>query len=73
MRLARRVNEALRQPIALDSAVIAISTSIGVAIYPDHGTTARELLAHADEALYRAKNAGRDCAVLYKELVTAPN
>jgi diguanylate cyclase (GGDEF)-like protein/PAS domain S-box-containing protein len=71
MRMARRINEALRQPIIVEDLVLAISASIGVAVYPDHGTTAQELLAHADRALYRAKNAGRDRAVLYKELVPA--
>jgi diguanylate cyclase (GGDEF)-like protein len=71
MRLARRINETLRQPIMVDALVLTISASIGVAIYPDHGTTARELLANADAALYRAKGAGRDRAVLFKELVGA--
>ncbi|HET9519123.1 MAG TPA: diguanylate cyclase [Actinoplanes sp.] len=39
---------------------IAISVSIGVAVYPDHGAGARELLEAADDALYAAKAAGRD-------------
>jgi diguanylate cyclase (GGDEF)-like protein/PAS domain S-box-containing protein len=34
--------------------------SIGVAIFPDHGHTAEEVIAAADAALYRAKQAGRD-------------
>ncbi len=72
MRLARRINETLRQPVAVDDLILAVSASIGVAIYPDHGTTARELLAHADAALYRAKHGGRDRAVLFKELAPAP-
>ncbi|HXP93777.1 MAG TPA: diguanylate cyclase [Candidatus Binatia bacterium] len=71
MRMARRVNETLRQPAAINGVVLTVSASIGVALYPDHGTTASELLAHADAALYRAKNSGRDCAVLYQELVPA--
>lgn len=71
MRLARRINETLRQPVIVEDFVLTISASIGVAIYPDHGTTARELLANADAALYRAKDAGRDRAVLFKDLVGA--
>ena len=34
--------------------------SLGVAIFPDHGVTAEEVIAAADAALYRAKKAGRD-------------
>ena len=34
--------------------------SLGVAIFPDHGLTAEEVIAAADAALYRAKHAGRD-------------
>jgi len=34
--------------------------SLGVAIFPDHGVTAEEVIATADAALYRAKQAGRD-------------
>jgi diguanylate cyclase (GGDEF)-like protein/PAS domain S-box-containing protein len=34
--------------------------SLGVAIFPDHGVTAEEVIAAADTALYRAKQAGRD-------------
>ena len=34
--------------------------SLGVAIFPDHGFTAEEVIAAADAALYRAKQAGRD-------------
>jgi diguanylate cyclase (GGDEF)-like protein len=39
---------------------IRVSVSIGVAVYPEHGVTAQEVLAAADDALYAAKNSGRD-------------
>jgi two-component system cell cycle response regulator len=39
---------------------IPISVSIGIAVYPEHGTTAQEVLDAADDALYVAKNSGRD-------------
>ncbi|GLY03354.1 hypothetical protein Acsp01_37330 [Actinoplanes sp. NBRC 101535] len=39
---------------------ISITVSIGVAVFPEHGSTAQEVLEVADEALYAAKNSGRD-------------
>jgi two-component system, cell cycle response regulator len=39
---------------------VAISVSIGIAVFPEHGTTAQQVLDAADDALYAAKNAGRD-------------
>ena len=38
--------------------------SLGAALYPDHGTSAEELLRAADDALYKAKARGRDCLVV---------
>jgi diguanylate cyclase (GGDEF)-like protein len=40
-----------------------ITLSIGVAIYPEHGSSVEAVLHVADTALYRAKQAGRDCVV----------
>ncbi|BCJ43012.1 hypothetical protein GCM10010168_02470 [Actinoplanes ianthinogenes] len=39
---------------------IPITVSIGIAVFPEHGANAQEVLDAADEALYAAKNAGRD-------------
>ena len=41
-------------------AQIPITVSIGVAVFPDHGNLASDVLEAADAALYAAKNAGRD-------------
>ncbi|MGH8888293.1 MAG: diguanylate cyclase [Acidothermaceae bacterium] len=40
---------------------LAVTASIGVAVFPEHGTTASRLLRSADDALYVAKDSGRDC------------
>jgi two-component system cell cycle response regulator len=53
--------------IAVDR--IPITVSVGIAVYPDHGTGARELLEAADDALYAAKAAGRDT---YRLAVSTP-
>lgn len=43
-----------------------ITVSAGIATYPAHGESAEDLVRAADEALYRAKKAGRDCIVVYE-------
>ncbi len=44
---------------------LKITASFGVATYPEHGTDADTLLRLADEALYKAKNSGRNRVVVY--------
>ena len=44
--------------------VKGFTISLGVAIYPDHGSTGDEVLRSADQALYRAKSEGRDRVVV---------
>lgn len=44
-----------------------VSVSIGMAVFPQDASGAEELLRHADAALYRAKNAGRDRVVAASE------
>lgn len=63
--ILRRVDE-LRQGVhklqveAHDQLLEGFTVSMGLAIYPDHGEAAQELLEAADRALYRAKQQGRD-------------
>lgn len=58
--VAHKVREALARPFDLDDLRVQISSSIGVAIYPEHGITPIELSKNADIALYRAKHRGRN-------------
>ena len=44
----------------IDGQELNVAFSIGIAMFPDHATHARELMAHADVALYRAKRAGKN-------------
>jgi len=56
---AGRILAALAAPFALpDGGRVFLSGSIGVAVYPDHASTPLELLRHADEAMYHAKESG---------------
>jgi diguanylate cyclase (GGDEF)-like protein len=53
--LAGRLQDALREPIALRGVAVELEASIGVALYPEHGTTVGTLLQRADVAMYEAK------------------
>jgi diguanylate cyclase (GGDEF)-like protein/PAS domain S-box-containing protein len=57
--LAASLLSKFEKSIELDGHEIFTSTSIGIAIYPQDGETAEELIRHADLALYAAKDAGR--------------
>ncbi|PYQ51178.1 MAG: GGDEF domain-containing protein [Acidobacteria bacterium] len=55
--VARRVLDSLQQPFAIEGHLVEVSASIGIALYPTHGTDARMLLRRADVAMYAAKEA----------------
>jgi diguanylate cyclase (GGDEF)-like protein/PAS domain S-box-containing protein len=57
--LARRVREAIAEPIELDGQQIIADASIGISIAPDDAADAEQLLKNADMALYGAKAGGR--------------
>jgi diguanylate cyclase (GGDEF)-like protein len=66
MKAATRGLADLREPFLLRGRQLMISASVGVAIYPDHGTTFDELRRNADMAMYRAKHSTRGVAMLYQ-------
>lgn len=62
---AERLCASLAEPFPLPSGEPAeIGASIGVAVFPNHGSDQASLLATADEALYAAKRAGRNRVLL---------
>lgn len=61
----RQKIEALR--VAYNGKIMNVTTSIGVSTYPAHGQTMDELLHRADEALYLAKDSGRNEVRSYKD------
>jgi diguanylate cyclase (GGDEF)-like protein len=63
--VARRMIATTQLPFEIDGHVLYVSTSVGAAIYPEHGDTEVKLLAHADTALYRAKETGKSRCVIY--------
>jgi diguanylate cyclase len=57
--LASRVMDVMQAPVRIAAIDIHTSPSIGIAMYPDDGETIHALLAHADAAMYSAKQNGR--------------
>ena len=55
-----RICEALARPFALGEAAAEISVSIGIAVFPEHGTSELSLAKSADQAMYRIKLNGRN-------------
>lgn len=60
LQVAEKIRQALKQPIEFGERVFEISSSIGIALYPDHGDTVDQLAISADCAMYHAKESGRD-------------
>ena len=55
--VADRIRRALDEPIELDGLSLELETSIGIAVFPEHGDDIESLLRHADIALYASKEA----------------
>jgi diguanylate cyclase len=58
--MAQRIMLKMKEPIELAGRRMVMTTSIGISLFPDDGSTCEELLKHADLALYQSKNAGRN-------------
>ena len=70
-RVADKVLDAVRRPHTLKGREARVSGSIGIALYPDHGIDPDELLKRADDAMYRAKNTGKDQYAFHPGVGTA--
>ena len=57
--VAQKVIEQVSQPAVVDERELAVSCSIGIAVYPDDGHDAETLIRNADAAMYHAKELGR--------------
>jgi diguanylate cyclase (GGDEF)-like protein len=64
--IAKDLLAILRRPFALAGRNVDLRASIGIAVFPDHGTGAEELVKAADVALYSAKDVGRATVRLFE-------
>jgi diguanylate cyclase (GGDEF)-like protein len=63
--VARKVLEQIRQPVALDKQEFYVNCSIGISLFPKDGKNVSALLKHADIALHRVKEQGRNNLQFY--------
>jgi diguanylate cyclase (GGDEF)-like protein len=68
--IAQRVQSVLAQPFTIGSEEIRVTSSIGIALYPEDGRDAAALLKHADTAMYHAKDQGRNNWQMYSTTLT---
>jgi diguanylate cyclase (GGDEF)-like protein len=70
-RLASRILKAIGEPYEILGRIVEIGTSIGIAVAPEHGLDAEELLKKADIALYTVKSEGRSHARFFEPAMEA--
>ena len=69
--VAQRIIESVSEPVDLHGRELVIGCSIGMAFYPEDGSSGEELAKHADIAMYRAKQAGRNTYSLFTPAMNA--
>ncbi|PAE15533.1 hypothetical protein CHH91_13280 [Virgibacillus sp. 7505] len=57
--LAQAIIQCVKEPFFIEGRKVSVSTSIGIALIPDNGTTSKEVMRFADIAMYLAKESGR--------------
>jgi diguanylate cyclase (GGDEF)-like protein len=63
-KVAEKIIAALSAPITLQQGTVTIGASIGIAVYPMHATAGEEIVKTADQAMYQAKNGGKNRYVM---------
>ncbi len=58
--VAQKILESVSHPVVVDGHELFVTTSIGIALFPEDGTDAETLLKNADRAMYHAKEQGRN-------------
>lgn len=64
--IAEKIRCALELPFEIKGLTLEISSSTGIALYPDHADGEQQLINRADAAMYSAKTGGRNCVTVYR-------
>ena len=67
IQVAQKIVDSFRKPFLIDTHQLVVTTSIGIAVYPNDGMDGDILLKNADIAMYQAKEAGRDRYQIYNK------
>lgn len=67
--IAQRILDQLQNPISRPGQEYTLSSSIGIALYPDHGKSPEELIKNADTALYNVKEHGKNNFMIFNQLM----
>lgn len=67
--VSEEILETLKEPFSIYGQKFTISPSIGISLYPDHGTDMETLIKNADLAMYHSKEKGRNCYSLFTPLM----
>lgn len=62
--VANNILAAIAEPFLLAGSSASVGISIGIALFPEHGQSAEHILSAADNAMYLAKKAGRNCYIV---------
>lgn len=65
--VAEKIISNITKPYDINGNEVSVTCSLGISLYPQHGGTVDELTERADEAMYEAKNGGRNGYSLYKK------
>ena len=69
--LAQRLVDAIDATFELDRYLLRVSLSVGIALYPQHGSSKQELMFNADSAMYHTKYSGRNGWCLFEAAMSA--
>ncbi|MGH1486465.1 MAG: bifunctional diguanylate cyclase/phosphodiesterase [Cellvibrionaceae bacterium] len=68
--VAKKILAELSKPFDIESNQIFSGGSIGIGIFPEHGTDPTTLVKNTDVAMYKAKSSGRNCYQFYSKSLT---
>lgn len=66
--VAQKIHNVMEQRMIIGDIALSVTLSLGVALIGREGETMREALKHADIAMYKAKEAGRNCTRFYSRI-----
>lgn len=67
--IAQHIIRTLKEPFYIQGSLIHMTVSIGISIYPNHGSSVDQLLKNADIAMFKAKEQGRNRFVFYSDMM----